>query len=39
MNVAGLPGTANPNGFIISAIIMVVLGVALVALFRWKRWL
>jgi zinc transporter len=39
MNVAGLPGTANPNGFIISAVIMVVLGIALVALFRWKRWL
>lgn len=39
MNVAGLPGTANPNGFIISAILMAVLGVALVALFRWKRWL
>lgn len=39
MNVAGLPGTANPNGFIISAIIMVLLGVVLVVLFRWKRWL
>jgi zinc transporter len=39
MNVAGLPGTVNPNGFIISALIMALLGAALVVLFRWKRWL
>jgi len=39
MNVAGLPGTANPNGFLFSAIVMALLGVALVVLFRWKRWL
>ncbi|NIV18692.1 MAG: zinc transporter ZntB [Woeseiaceae bacterium] len=39
MNVAGLPGTVNPNAFVIAAIVMALLGVALVALFRWKRWL
>jgi zinc transporter len=39
MNVAGLPGTVNPNGFLISAVIMVGLGVALIAYFRWKKWI
>ena len=39
MNVAGLPGTVNPNGFFVSAVIMVFLGVALVAYFRWRRWI
>lgn len=39
MNVAGLPGTVNPNGFIYSAIIMVVLGVMLIGYFRWRKWL
>jgi zinc transporter len=39
MNVAGLPGTNNPNGFLISAVIMVGLGIALVAYFRWKKWI
>jgi zinc transporter len=38
MNVAGLPGTDNPNGFLISALVMVVLGIGLVAFFRWKKW-
>ena len=31
MNVAGLPGTDNPYGFIYSAIIMLISGVALIA--------
>jgi zinc transporter len=39
MNVAGLPGVENPHGFLISAVIMVVLGIALVAYFKWKRWI
>jgi zinc transporter len=39
MNVAGLPGVENPNGFLISAVTMVVLGIALVAYFKWKRWI
>jgi len=39
MNVAGLPGTVNPYGFVISAVIMVMLGIGLVAFFKWKRWL
>lgn len=39
MNVAGLPGTVNPNGFLVSALIMVGLGIALVAYFRWKKWI
>ena len=39
MNVAGLPGTVNPNGFLVSAVIMIVLGIGLVAYFKWKRWI
>jgi len=39
MNVAGLPGTESPYGFIVSAIIMVGLGVLLVVFFRWKKWI
>ncbi len=39
MNVAGLPGTANPSAFIASVLIMVALGVGLAAFFKWKRWL
>lgn len=39
MNVAGLPGTANPSAFVASVAIMAALGVGLAALFKWKRWL
>lgn len=39
MNVAGLPGTENPAGFIISALLMVVAALLILLLFRFKRWL
>ncbi len=39
MNVGGLPGLDNPNGFIGSAIVMLVAAVALLAFFRFKKWL
>ena len=39
MNVGGLPGVDSPAGFAASAVIMVMLGVALLAFFRWKKWL
>jgi zinc transporter len=39
MNVAGLPGTNDPNGFLISALVMVLLGIALVVFFKWKKWI
>jgi zinc transporter len=39
MNVAGLPGTVSPNGFMISMVVMVALGIALVGFFRWKKWI
>ena len=38
MNVAGLPGVENPHGFLLSAIVMIGLGIGLVAFFRWKKW-
>jgi Mg2+ and Co2+ transporter CorA len=39
MNVAGLPGTENPQAFAFSAIAMIGLGIGLVVYFRWKRWI
>lgn len=39
MNVAGLPGTVSPNGFLVSVVVMVALGAALIAYFKWKKWL
>jgi zinc transporter len=39
MNVGGLPGLESPNGFLVSIVVMVVAGAALLTFFRWKRWL
>jgi zinc transporter len=39
MNVAGLPGTENPQAFALSAVAMIGLGIGLVILFRWKKWI
>lgn len=39
MNVAGLPGTENPYGFIYSALIMLASLVGLVLYFRSRKWL
>jgi zinc transporter len=39
MNVAGLPGTENPKGFIYSVLIMVVSLIGLVLYFRSRKWL
>lgn len=39
MNVAGLPGTENPSGFLISVLVMLVLVAGLVVWFKWKRWI
>jgi len=39
MNVAGLPGTENANGFIYSALIMLASLAGLVLYFRSRKWL
>ena len=39
MNVGGLPGLDNPDGFIASVVVMIVAAAGLIAFFRWKRWL
>lgn len=39
MNVAGLPGTEDPDSFYVSSAVMVALGVGLVVLFKWKKWI
>jgi zinc transporter len=39
MNVAGLPGTVNPNGFFYSALTMGACLIGLLGYFRWRKWL
>lgn len=39
MNVAGLPGTANPYAFALSLVLMAALGFGLGLFFKWKRWI
>lgn len=39
MNVAGLPGTENTAAFVNAVILMGLLGVGLVAFFKWRKWL
>lgn len=39
MNVAGLPGTANPYAFVLSLVLMAALGFGLGLYFKWKRWI
>ena len=39
MNVAGLPGTEDPKGFIYSAITMFFCLIALIAYFRHRKWI
>lgn len=39
MNVGGLPGTNNPNGFLIATIIMTCAAFGLCLIFLWKKWL
>lgn len=39
MNVGGLPGIESPYGFIWSTVLMVLLGVALTLLFKFKKWI
>jgi zinc transporter len=39
MNVAGLPGTESPLGFLVSLLVMLGLGFGVAAFFRFKGWL
>ena len=39
MNVAGLPGIENPNGFLYSSTLMVACGIVLAIYFKWKKWI
>jgi zinc transporter len=39
MNVAGLPGTESPYGFVWSSVLMVLLGIGLTLLFKFKKWI
>jgi zinc transporter len=39
MNVAGLPGLENPNGFVYSVTIMAAFGIGLAVYFKLKKWI
>lgn len=39
MNVAGLPGTDDPNAFGVSLLVMGGCAVALLGYFRWRKWI
>ncbi|MBT8422488.1 MAG: zinc transporter ZntB [Gammaproteobacteria bacterium] len=39
MNVAGLPGTVDPQSFSLLVFGMVAVGVGILALFKWRKWL
>ena len=39
VNLGGMPGTGSPLAFASLALAMVVIGIALFAYFRWRRWL
>lgn len=39
MNVAGLPGTQSPLGFLVAVGFMAATAVLLLVFFRWKRWI
>ncbi len=39
MNVAGLPGLENPKAFLWVALMMGSIGVGIMLLFRWQKWL
>lgn len=39
MNVAGLPGTEDSASFALLVILMVAVGVGIVGVFKWRKWL
>ncbi|WP_428606841.1 zinc transporter ZntB [Sedimenticola sp.] len=38
INVGGIPGAENPLGFSLVVVGMLLVGVGLLAFFRWRRW-
>jgi Mg2+ and Co2+ transporter CorA len=39
MNVGGLPGIDSPRGFLIALVLMVATSGAMLAYFRYRKWL
>jgi len=39
MNVGGLPGLEDPRGFMVSVVVMIIAAGALLAYFRFRKWL
>lgn len=38
VNLGGIPGASSPGGFFLLSAALVLIGVALWGLFRWRRW-
>lgn len=39
MNTAGLPGSENTMGFWVVVALMLLIGIGILLVFRWKRWM
>ena len=39
MNLAGLPGTEDPNSFLYAGGLMIACGFGLMGFFKWKKWI
>jgi zinc transporter len=39
MNVAGIPDTHNPQGFVIVCTVMVLIAMGSWILLRWRKWI
>ncbi|NNF15293.1 MAG: zinc transporter ZntB, partial [Gammaproteobacteria bacterium] len=39
MNVGGLPGVENPQGFWFAAVIMTACSILMILYFRWRKWI
>ena len=39
VNVGGIPGTENPNAFMLFVVALIVVVVLQVIIFRWKKWM
>jgi zinc transporter len=38
VNLGGIPGSSSPTGFFLLSVALVLIGIALWAVLRWRRW-
>ncbi|MFT4728380.1 MAG: zinc transporter, partial [Granulosicoccus sp.] len=39
VNVGGMPGVEHPSAFAFLCLFMAIFSVAIVVIFRWKKWI